>query len=317
MTIAIIGGAGFIGSNLTRHLIAQGQNVRIIDLRPSQEFPEISVVCDVCDSQSLISALSGAEVIYHLAAEHRDDVKPVQRYYDVNVEGGRNVIAAARALGIRTIIFTSSVALYGLDKPQSQETDQPEPFNDYGRSKWQSEQDFQNWAQEDPRHSARIIRLVATFGAGNRGNIYTLMEQIARNRFVMVGSGKNKKSIAYVENVAAFLDFVRTHVTGSCLYNYADKPDLEMIELVRIIRQALGRQGNPFCVPYVMGLAGGMVFDVLSAVTRKSFPMSAVRVRKFCANTLVNADRALRAGFVAPISLQQGLTNMIKAEFKA
>lgn len=317
MTIAITGGAGFIGTVLARQLINAGHSdVRLIDVRASEAYPQLTYNADVRDEDAMLRALHGVKVLYHLAAEHRDDVKPLRKYYDVNVQGGRNVLKAARAQDIRHIIFTSSVALYGLDAGNSKEDDLPKPFNDYGTSKLESEGDFKAWAMEDSvARRLAVVRLVATFGPGNRGNIYTLMEQIARGRFVMVGGGGNHKSIAYVENVAAFLRHVAQGPAGSHLYNYADKPDLSMNDFVRTVRAALGHDGLGPRLPYALGLGGGLAFDALAKVTGRRFPISAVRVRKFCANTIVDAARARASGFIAPYTLEDGLRAMIAAEF--
>ncbi|MCK6417693.1 MAG: NAD-dependent epimerase/dehydratase family protein [Alphaproteobacteria bacterium] len=316
MTIAITGGAGFIGTVLAQQLIIAGRSdLRLIDIRRSEAFPELTFDADVRDEDAMLRALQGVTTLYHLAAEHRDDVRPISKYYDVNVQGGRNVLKAARAHNIRQMIFTSSVALYGLDAGHSKEEDIPKPFNDYGASKLESESDFKTWAAEDPQRRLAIVRLVATFGPGNRGNIYTLMEQIARGRFVMVGRGDNCKSIAYVENVAAFLRHIAQGPAGSHLYNYADKPDLSMNDFVRTVRVALGYQGQGLRLPYAMGLCGGYAFDTLAKITGRRFPISAVRVQKFCANTIVDARRAGDSGFTAPHTLEEGLRAMIAAEF--
>ena len=108
----------------------------MIDLYESQIFPEDSVIADVTNATALTNAVKGADVIYNLAAEHRDDVSPVQKYYDVNVGGAENVVAAAIANNIKTIIFTSTVAVYPLKpadpKTGATETNTPAPFNDYG-----------------------------------------------------------------------------------------------------------------------------------------------------------------------------------------
>lgn len=317
MNIAITGGAGFIGTTLARILKKDGHALRLIDLKKSEEFPAESHVVDITDAAALKNALEGVDVLYHLAAEHRDDVSPVQKYYDVNVEGGRNVIAAARAHGIKRIVFTSSVAVYGLNAGDSKETDTPAPFNDYGRSKLESEKTFAQWAHEDQGRSLATIRLVATFGPGNRGNIYTLMNQIASGKFIMIGRGENRKSIAYVGNVAAFLRQALTFGSGAHLYNYADKPDLTMRDMVRDIRQTLGLDGLGPQLPYAVGLLGGTAFDLAARVTGRNFPVSAIRVKKFCADTVVNADRIGGTEFSAPFSLSEGLREMMTAEFPA
>ncbi|NQV69345.1 MAG: NAD-dependent epimerase/dehydratase family protein [Pseudohongiella sp.] len=317
MKIAIIGGAGFIGTHLTYLLKHAGHEVRLLDVLKSEDFPVETLIVNVEDRAALIENLKQCDVIYNLAAEHRDDVSPVERYYAVNVRGAENIVAAAEANGIKTIIFNSTVAVYGLDGGESCERDTPAPFNDYAKSKLEAEGIFNRWVASNAQNSLVTLRLVATFGPRNRGNIYTLMKQIASGKFIMIGAGKNHKSVAYVKNVAAFLQHCLSFGAGSHLYNYADKPDLNMREMVRGIRQALGKKGLGLRLPYLIGLLGGRSFDVLAKLTGKIFPISAIRVQKFCANTVVNTDKLEATGFARPYSLHKGLNEMIAAEFKS
>ncbi len=309
MKIAITGGAGFIGGRLDALLNHKGHETVILDTRHD---PSV----DVTDRDAVMKALAGVDIVYHLAAEHRDDVQPVQKYYDVNVGGAENIVAAAEELGIDRIIFTSTVAVYGLNAGESREDSAPEPFNDYGKSKLESELVFRNWAEKDQARSLGVIRLVATFGPGNRGNIHTLMDQICRGRFIMVGNGENRKSIAYVGNVVDFLHHLSGLGPGAHLYNYADKPDLSMNQLVRLVRENIGLRGTGPKLPYTLGLAGGMALDAAARITGRRFPVSAVRVRKFCADTVVGADKLEETGFTPAYTLDEGLKVMLEAEFK-
>lgn len=319
MKIIITGGSGFIGSRLIPGLKQQGHITGIVDIVPSPVWPEETQLVDVTDLPALIEATKGADAIYHLAAEHRDDVSPVSRYYDVNVGGGRNVVAAARANGISRIIFASSVAIYGLDPADKKigftEADTPAPFNDYGASKLESEADFAAWQAEDAGRNLVMIRLAATFGPGNRGNVYTLMSQVAGGRFLMVGDGHNLKSIAFVGNVAAFFAYCLTLGPGSHLYNYADKPDLSARQLVDRLRGFFGIDGHPLKIPYTAGLLGGMAFDLAAKLTGRKFPVSAVRIKKFCSDTIVSSGKLAELDFVPPFNLAQGLEEMARAEF--
>lgn len=72
------------------------------------------------------------------------------------------------------------------------------------------------------------------FGEQNRGNVYNLLRQIASGKFIMIGSGQNRKSMAYVENVAAFIEHALGFGPGVHIYNYIDKPDFDMNTLVAI-----------------------------------------------------------------------------------
>ncbi|MEW3498731.1 NAD-dependent epimerase/dehydratase family protein, partial [Pseudomonas aeruginosa] len=82
----------------------------------SHFYPQITQIGDVRDQQVLEQALSGYDTVVLLAAEQRDDVSPTSLYYDVNVQGTRNVLAAMEKNDVKNIIFTSSVAVYGLNK---------------------------------------------------------------------------------------------------------------------------------------------------------------------------------------------------------
>ena len=134
---------------------------------------------------------------------------------------------------------------------------------------------------------------------------------------MMIGDGSNAKSIAYVGNVAAFMAHTLSFGAGKHLYNYADKPDLSMRDFVLECRKALGKEGLGLRLPYIIGLLGGYVFDALAKVTGRKFPISSIRVKKFCANTIVNAERIEETGFVRPYSLEEGLQDFIKGEFQA
>ena len=142
MNILITGGSGFIGTRLVKDLLEQNHTVKIFDKNNSSKYPELVYLGDVRDQQALIEASKGIDVIYNLAAEHADDVSPKFLYNDVNVGGASNVIAAAKINGINKIIFTSTVAIYGLDKGTPDESMAAQPFNEYGVTKYDAEQLF-------------------------------------------------------------------------------------------------------------------------------------------------------------------------------
>lgn len=314
MKILITGGSGFIGAVLARLLRDQGHQVVIYDkAAPDAEF---SLKADVRDLAALKAAAEGVDVIYNLAAEHRDDVRPLSLYEEVNVGGARNVVAAAAHAGVNTVIFTSSVAVYGdSDKP----LDESAPhnwINDYGRTKSLAEIEHRKWADADPSRKLVMVRPSVVFGPGNRGNVYNLLKQIAGGRFVMIGGGQNRKSMAFVDNVAAFLAFSLTLPAGVSIYNYADKPDFDMNALVSLIRERMGRgHGVGPRLPLWAAHLAGAGADVVANATGKSLPISRVRVRKFVANTEVDARRAHASGFQRPVDLRDGLSATLDAEF--
>jgi GlcNAc-P-P-Und epimerase len=309
MRVLVTGGSGFIGSRLVSELITKGHGVRILDKVLSSRYPELCQVGDVRDPKAVATALAGIDLVYHLAAEHRDDVSPVSLYYEVNVEGTRNLAAACSACGVTRLVFTSSVAVYGLNAASTSEGSPTNPFNDYGKSKLQGERVLLQWAEENPAVSLTIIRPTVVFGEDNRGNVYNLISQIASGHFMMVGDGENRKSMAYVGNVAAFLSFVgESGARGVSFFNYVDKPDFSMNELVGKVRGFMGKAPATYPrIPYGVGMLGGACFDMISTLTGKKLPISRVRVKKFCANTRISIPALEGTAFQPPYSLAQGM----------
>jgi GlcNAc-P-P-Und epimerase len=146
--VAIVGGAGFVGSRLTSRFRRGNIFSNKYDIDLSNRLDE-SIYLDVEDVDSL-DQLAGVSTIINLAAVHRDDVRPLSRYDDVNVRGAKNVCEAARKHGINRIIFTSSVAIYGFAPADTDETGESNYFNDYGRTKYLAEQVYKAWQLEDP-----------------------------------------------------------------------------------------------------------------------------------------------------------------------
>ncbi len=141
--------------------------------------------------------------------------------------------------GVKNIIFTSSVAIYGLNKTNPDEKHPEDPFNHYGKSKWEAELVIKEWYDNDPiGKSITILRPTVIFGERNRGNVYNLLKQISSGRFMMIGKGQNKKSMAYVGNIVALIkNRLEKIEAGYHIFNYADKPDFSMVELTQTDRR--------------------------------------------------------------------------------
>ncbi len=314
--ISLIGGSGFIGSRLSKRFNESHLDFKIIDKNKSP-FYNNYFVADIRDYITLKKNLEGSSVLINLAAEHKDDVTPKTLYDDVNVEGSRNVCKACDELGINKIIFTSSVAVYGFAPKGTDESGDINYFNDYGRTKWEAEKVYRDWLAKDPENrSLTIIRPTVVFGERNRGNVYNLLKQISSGIFPMIGNGKNVKSMAYVENVAAFLEFSLNNGPGEHLYNYIDKPDFNMNTLVKSVKSALGKKSvTGIHWPYWLGYCGGLCFDTVAFITRKKLPISRIRIKKFCSDTSFETSFIKKTDFKAPVSLEKGIENTIKFEF--
>src|SRR6266853_2284346 len=121
MLAFITGATGFLGSHVARVLAEQGADLRLL-VRPTGDLRNLNddvlknadrVVGDLRDAASIEKALSGCEVVFHVAADYRLWVRDPDEMYRSNVEGTRSLLEAARKQGVRRIVYTSSVATMG------------------------------------------------------------------------------------------------------------------------------------------------------------------------------------------------------------
>jgi len=310
--ISIVGGYGFVGTRLSEVMSLNEIEHNVFDNRADINSENY---LDVEHLESL-DVLNNSSVIINLAAIHRDDIKPVTRYDDVNIGGAINICKCAEKFNINTIIFTSSVAIYGFAPKNTGEEGAPNYFNDYGRTKYEAELIYKAWQKVDPdNRSLIIIRPTVIFGEGNRGNVFNLLNQINNKRFLMIGSGNNFKSMAYVENVAAFIKYSLDFGTGVHIYNYIDKPDFNMNLLVKTIRKTLFNKNNiGIKIPLFIGISLGYIADLMTIIFKKKLPISSIRIKKFTSDSMFTSSID-KSGFIPPVTLEEGLQKTLKYEF--
>lgn len=312
--ITVIGGSGFVGTNLCKRLQAKQQDFEIIDLKKSRQFPEKCKIADVRDIDTLRTTITG-DLIINLAAVHRDDIRNKSEYQRTNVDGAENICLVCEEKNIDKIIFTSSVAVYGFAAPGTDEKGAINPFNEYGRTKFDAEEKFRFWQKKTDK-SLVIVRPTVIFGEGNRGNVYNLLKQISSGKFLMIGNGENKKSLAYIDNVVAFIEACIDTDKKYSLFNYVDTPDLTMNELVVIVRSKLkGKKGVGFRLPYWFGVILGYSADFISLITGKKLTISSIRIKKFVSSTEFSSAKDTISEFVPPFTVVDGLNQTLHNEF--
>src|ERR1019366_30089 len=153
MLAFVTGATGFLGSHVARVLVEQGVELRLL-VRPTSDLRNIDglnverVVGDLRDPASIEKALSGCDVVFHVAADYRLWVRDPSEMYRSNVEGTRALLEAARKQGVRRVVYTSSVATmgFGSGSNHGNVADEQSPVSladmigHYKRSKFMAEQ---------------------------------------------------------------------------------------------------------------------------------------------------------------------------------
>ncbi len=150
MRALVTGATGFVGAAVARALLREGWEVRALarkgsDRRNLQPIAVEVVEGDLADAASLQRALAACEGLFHVAADYRLGAFDPEQLYKTNVEGTRNILNAARAAGVRRVVYTSSVATIGIPKDGSPGTEaSPSTLADmighYKRSKFLAEE---------------------------------------------------------------------------------------------------------------------------------------------------------------------------------
>lgn len=312
--ISLIGGSGFIGSRLVKKLKFRNESFTIFDEKIKKDdnlhkFIDIKKPIDEKKIQSFTT-------IINLAAVHRDDVKPFSLYEEVNFIGAKNICDVAKKNNINKVIFISSVAVYGNSSKDTDESGDFNFFNEYGRTKYLAEKEYIKWYEEAPlKRTLIIIRPTVVFGEGNRGNVYNLLNQIAKKRFIMIGKGRNKKSMAYVENVSDFIYFSLSFKQGLHIYNYVDKPDYDMRSLVVEARKFLfNKKTTGIYLPIFIGNFLGKSADLFSNLFGLKLPISSIRIKKFVTSSQFSSS-VEKSGFIPSVTLEDGLLRTLRYEF--
>lgn len=314
--VLVTGGSGFIGSHLRHRLASRGVAVTVLDLiepvslAPSERF----VAGDVRNTRVVQEAMRDADCVYHLAAAHHDFGIAESTFESVNVDGMRVICEAASANGVHRLLFTSSVAVYGSGSPGASETTPPSPASPYGRTKWEAEQVLRGWASQSDQRVAAIVRPAVVYGPSSFANMFSLVRQIERGRFALVGPGANVKSIVYVDNLLDTMDFLleRTPAGTINLFNAVDAPDLTSREIATILASALGRKHIPE-IPLGLARLLALPFDLVTAMTGRDLGFSSARLEKFALQETRFSGTALRAlGYKQTVSANEGLKAMAR-----
>lgn len=158
MKVLITGASGFIGTAVTRAVIAHGDEVRVL-LRPNSNLknleglPVETIQGDLQDPQSLKNAIRGCHGLYHVAAHYALWDRDPATFYKINVEGTKNLLRVAGEEGVKRIVYTSTIGAIGLPNRGGLGNESLFPTlaqlsGDYKRSKFLAEKEVLKMAQE-------------------------------------------------------------------------------------------------------------------------------------------------------------------------
>ncbi len=314
MKILVTGGTGFTGKALVRRLLDLGHEVVALDYKEGLRTAELReqgaevVLGSVTDEEVVRRAMDGAEVVHHLAAAFREMNVPDSHYWQVNVEGTRNVLEAALAQGVRKFIYCSTCGVHGnIDHPPGGEDAPIQPADYYQRSKYEAEPLVREFNHKGL--PAVILRPAAIYGPGDPERFLMIFRRVARGSFPMLGDGRTWYHPLYVDNlVDAFVLAMRDGVGDGEAYLIADDRYLEIEDLVRRVGRALGVDVKVPHYPAWPVVAASHVVEKACRPFGITPPIFPRRVEWYRQNRAFRIDKARRElGYEPKVGIDEGL----------
>ena len=288
--IVVSGGSGFIGTHLVQQLLGQNQELLNLDINEPIDQDQKSFHFN-CDVRQPIPEKFGkdAQVIFNLAAVHRTPGHPSNEYFETNILGAQNACDFARANNINTIVFTSSIAVYGTDEAQKNEETLPMPDIPYGISKLSAEHIHKVWYNEDPENRRLIIiRPGVVFGKHEKGNFTRLINSISKGYFFYPGRTDTRKGCIYVKDlVQLMLDRTYNNEPRSETINASYEPSPKISTIVESIKKQTKKGSITLKLPpSALILASRVLFNVFG---KKSFHPD--RIKKLMISNDINGEK--------------------------
>lgn len=322
MKTLVSGATGFVGSSVARELLNDGREVKALvregaDTRNIDGLDIEVARGDLTDAQSIRAAMKGCDTVYHVAAMvyFWVPLKERQEFYNVNVEGTKNVCRAALDQGVEKVIYTSTISTIGSNGRENP-TNEENNFNlwdmsmDYERSKYSAE--FEAW-----RFAARGLPLVVVMPAAPLGARDIKPNPIGK----LILDYLKGKVVGYMEGGGNFIDVddvARGHLMAARRGKVGERyiignQNLSIIEFFRILEKVSGVKAPGLKVPYTAALGAAHLLEFVADRITNAHPLATVPLVKFSSQYyFVDTSKAERElDFKAQIPIEQAVAKAI------
>lgn len=324
-TVVLFGGTGFIGTHMAMYWLREGlaERVVLVDLKPPRIEPWTAPLQKELQSGRAAfvqwdvrqgipdSLLPKADLIFNLAAVHREPGHQPHEYFETNLKGAENVCAWASAMGCERIIFTSSIAPYGPSEELKDESSLPVPDSPYGSSKLAAEKMHIGWQAGCRCRKLLILRPGVVFGPGEGGNVTRLIRSVVKGYFVYMGNRQTRKAGGYVKELCRVARFGVDHqnATGASvtLLNFSMDPPPALETYVAAIRKVAGIRRPPLNLPRPLLVGVSYPIHAVATIFGIRQPISPVRVRKVFRSTSIDPRGLRELGYKPQYTLEEAL----------
>jgi nucleoside-diphosphate-sugar epimerase len=315
MNFLIFGGNGFVGKHLAKYIVEQGiaaENIYNLDINNEGNIYSKYICLDVRQPVEVSIEDISSSIIFNLAAVHITPGHDDYEYFETNIAGAENVCNFARKNAINTIVFTSSIAPYGVSEDIKTEETLPMPNTPYGISKLNAEYIHKVWQAEDPnRRKLIIIRPGAVFGKDERGNFTRLYSSLKKGIFFYPGRKNTIKAAAYVKDVARVLyeaSIYEEPGVNTLNLTYFPAPTIE--EICQTIAEVTKIKEPKIVVPpKSLKLAAGLIYSSAKIFGKKFNGIHPDRVNKLMISTNISGEKLNNTRYRLQYNLKEAITD--------
>ncbi len=320
MEALVTGGTGFLGQRLATMLLERGHRVRIMGRNMAPVAPLISrgaipVVADLRNTDAVMAACAGVDVVFHAGALSAPWGKRAD-FFATNVGGTESVLAAGRAHGVRRLIYVSSpsVVFDGRDQQKCTEAaPYPRRFASvYSLTKKLGEDRVRAAQQE---LETVILRPKAIFGPGDTSLLPRLIDAARRGRLPQIGDGRNLVDLTYVDNVAhALILASEARAAVNKTYTITNDEHIPLWETIRVVLQRLHLSSHLRRVPLSAALAAALMMEWRAALTGKEPLLTRYSAAILARTQTYDISAAKRdLGYTPLVPFAEGLERTLRA----
>lgn len=310
----VTGGTGFTGSHLVKRLLQRGHQVLVLDKEAGLFFQELTGLGaqihlgDILDKELVSRLVAGCQVVFHVAAAFRQITAPKKVYWQVNVEGTRQLAEICLSAGVERFIYCSTEGVHGkIPHPPADETAPIAPKDYYQYTKYEGEKALAEVAARGLK--TIILRPTAIYGPGDPGRFLMLFKMAKKGFFPMFGSGKITYHPVYIDNFCdAFeLSMTRPEAVGQT-YLIADEKYYSLNEIVASVGRALGKKVRIIHLPFLPLLWASYLCEWLCFPLKITPPFFVRRADWYRENRGFSIEKAKKElGYWPRIGLDEGL----------
>jgi len=313
MRAFVTGGSGFIGGHLIEFLVGRGFEVRTLVHRSPLRLPVKveAVQGDICDKGLLSKAMTGTEILFHLASALGSSLIGRREFHRINALGTECILESARSAGVRRVVHLSSAGVFGAVRKgeTAAEPTPPKPITVYDRTKLMGEEAALRFAREGL--DVVVVRPGWAYGPGDR-RTFKLIEAVCRGRFIMATRGKGLQTPAYIDDLVKGILLAGEKGQSGAVYHLAGGEIMTVRNMLEEIAAACGRRLPRLYLPLLPARLAALLLETAFAPLRREPPLSRTKLSFFIHSKPLSIDKARHElGYAPEVDFRSGLARTV------